>query len=64
MARQSEQGRRLLIAKGDIPALRRFDRINRAEDVEVRDSPEACQVLDRLMRWAVFAETDRTWVRT
>ena len=37
----------------------RLDRVGRAEHQQVRDRPQRCEMLDRLMRRTVLAEADR-----
>ncbi len=59
LTRESEDGRRVLRFQRKLPAFQRFNGIRRAEHVEVRHGAQARQMLDRLVRRAVFAEADR-----
>ena len=56
--RQHERRRRLRARDGEIPAGRRLRRIRRTERVDVRQGAPHRELLNRLMRRAVFADTD------
>ena len=55
---QGDESRLARRLQDQLPALGGLDRIARAIDREVRDGPQACELLDRLMGWAVLAEAD------
>ena len=56
---QRHDRRAVLVLERQLPALRRLDRVGRAEHLQVRDRAQGGQVLDRLVRRAVLAEADR-----
>ena len=59
LARQREHARAVLALQRELPALQRLHRVAGAEHEQVRDRAQRRQMLDRLVRRAVFAEADR-----
>jgi hypothetical protein len=51
--------RRMARRQRDCPAFRRLDPVGRTEDLQMRDSTQARELLDRLVRRPVLAEADR-----
>ena len=56
---QREDRGLVLVLERQLPALRRLDRVGRAQHQQARDRPQGRQVLDRLVRRPVLAEPDR-----
>ena len=59
LAREREDAGALFLLQRDFPAFRRLDRIGGPHDEQVGNRPQALQVLDRLVRRAVFPQPDR-----
>ena len=55
---KQQGGRPVLVFQSKLPRLRRFVRIGRADHHQIRHRPKSRKVLDRLMRRAIFADTD------
>ena len=59
LPRQAQHRRIRIRPQCAVPRLRSLDRVARAEYQQIRYRPQRCQMLDRLMRRTVFAQSDR-----
>src|SRR5712671_6817831 len=59
LAGQGQDARAGFTLDGNLPALDGFDAVAGAKHQHVRDGAQRRQMFDRLMGWAIFAETDR-----
>src|SRR6478672_10179851 len=58
LSRQAEDRWTTLRSYRTVPGLQRLDRIGRSENEEIGDRAKRCELLDRLMRRSILAQTD------